>query len=312
MRKPAYLRHLEAWKEHLISEGYADRTCHRTYPSAVKAAYRYLEKNGYETVPRLLEKEEVLFVVNEVFKNNPTSISAWNHFLKFCNNPILELIHVDKVQNTRINADWLDLDKGEDFLVLDACKTSLEKVVIHCELNLGMRRCEVMRQERSWFNGGFVKILGKGKRPGKWRTVPVHSDTFQILKLLDTFREDTVKELRKAGINDELPQNITAYKHPFKREIVVPQDTAIDNIAKRVSKRSGIKFSNHTLRRTCGRTWYKANVSLPLIRDYLGHEDVNQTIEYLGINLTDQEEAQAKVSAFNDKRRQEIFGKIKG
>ena len=300
---------MDKWLVYLMEEGYADRTFKRTYPSAVRAAYKGLESYGYETIPRQIGKVEADFVVNNIFKNNETSISAWNNFLKFCNNPILTMIYVEKVKNTRVNADWLNLDIGEDFKVLDACETPLEKVIIHCELQLGMRRIEVHRQEIDWYNGGFIKVLGKGPRPGKPRTIPFQKDTPEILKILKDFREQTEKEMRAIGMNESLPPNITAYKHPFKHEIIVPKDTKVDKIVKGVSKRAGIKFSNHTLRRTCGRNWHMAKVSLPLIRDYLGHEDVNQTIEYLGLNLSDQESAQAIVDDYNDKRREALFGK---
>ena len=48
-------------------------------------------------------------------------------------------------------------------------------------------------------------------------------------------------------------------------------------------------FSNHTLRRTFGRRQWKLGTPIETIAEMLGHESIDMTRRYLGLNLTDQE-----------------------
>ncbi len=46
-------------------------------------------------------------------------------------------------------------------------------------------------------------------------------------------------------------------------------------------------FSNHTLRRTFGRNLYHAGTLIERISKLYGHEDIQTTLRYIGVNLDD-------------------------
>ena len=56
-------------------------------------------------------------------------------------------------------------------------------------------------------------------------------------------------------------------------------------------ERLGFDFTNHTLRRTYGRTLYHSCVDIVTISHILGHDNISTTMKYLGINKDDQDKA---------------------
>jgi integrase/recombinase XerD len=73
-------------------------------------------------------------------------------------------------------------------------------------------------------------------------------------------------------------------------------------------KQLGFHFANHTLRRTFGRMLFKAGTDIVTISKILGHEDVKETIGYIGINLDDMEEGMDLLQTYleDDKRRKNL------
>jgi len=62
----------------------------------------------------------------------------------------------------------------------------------------------------------------------------------------------------------------------------------------------GFHFSNHDLRRTCGRMMHRAGVGIEQIARIFGHVDTGTTMHYLGLNLDDQDEAMMKLAQFQN------------
>jgi integrase len=58
------------------------------------------------------------------------------------------------------------------------------------------------------------------------------------------------------------------------------------------------RFIKYALRRTYGRTCWKAGIPLETIKELMGHESVDTTIRYLGIRLDDMTEAMQKLSQY--------------
>ncbi len=87
------------------------------------------------------------------------------------------------------------------------------------------------------------------------------------------------------------------------------QKTAMDSLVKRASSRTGISFSNHTLRRTYCRMLREMNRRYPgtcpteTIAELMGHRDIQTTIQYLGINLDDMATAMSGLARFQEQLR---------
>ena len=61
----------------------------------------------------------------------------------------------------------------------------IEKMIVHCELDLGMRRIELIRLKASDFSSGrinSVHLLGKGRYGGKPRDINWHPQTIAVLE----------------------------------------------------------------------------------------------------------------------------------
>jgi len=297
-RPPIYLRKIDEWVIHLEELRYAQGTCRKSYPSYARLAYRALKAEGLETDPSKIGKAEVLFVVNNVFRNQGRNIAGWNNFLKFCGNPILEVTEYAVATPTVMRADWLNLDACQDLKVWDSCRTTMERMVIHLELHLCMRNIEVRRQLLSWFGPNEILVLGKGRYPGKPRRIPYHTYTQEILAEVASWRMESADT---AG--EPMPDHITAYWDAHAHRICVPGETALRNVILRISERSGIKFSHHTLRRTGARRYWKAGAKLENIQKLLGHESINQTRQYIGIDLDDTRQIIGLGQEYDDMRR---------
>lgn len=69
--------------------------------------------------------------------------------------------------------------------------------------------------------------------------------------------------------------------------------SGIDEMLKPLGEQIGVKFSNHTLRRTFGRTMYRSGVEVATISKMMGHESIDQTLKYIGVDLDDMNSAMA-------------------
>jgi len=67
-----------------------------------------------------------------------------------------------------------------------------------------------------------------------------------------------------------------------------------------VAKRTNLKFTNHTLRRTYGRTLWLVGIPIESIAKLMGHEDTKTTILYLGLNMDDMSDAMQRLHLFQN------------
>jgi integrase/recombinase XerD len=207
----------------------------------------------------------------------------------------------------RINVDWLN--DNEPDLLREIADTPLEQLLIHLELDLGLRRIECKRLRTQDIKQGYLNILGKGRMGGKWRTIPMHPRTPVILQMYIEHRNQLIQKAReKKGLSVTVPDNLII--HERAGELRTYGDTSIDKRIKRVEQRlknighTSIHFSNHTLRRTFGRTMWKANVPLETIARIMGHESTETTIQYLGIQMMDMQQAMQTVYQYTTQKTQ--------
>lgn len=144
----------------------------------------------------------------------------------------------------------------------------IERIVVHLDLNIGLRLVEVLRLKVADIQLGYMQVLGKGTQGGKPRTNPFHPDTVAELNLYHMMREAEIAKARAKNPGVKVPDALLIYEqagelHAYKR-------SALDKMLKRVSERTGIKFTNHTLRRTYGPTLWLANIPIETISNLMG------------------------------------------
>lgn len=259
-----------------------------------------LKENGFNPSPYYMKEEQIRFLLDVKWKHLETSTRKWNthilsRYLRYFNNNVIRDMDVRWPQDMRPDVDWLTDD--EQYKLLTAPKTALEEIVIHLELNLGLRVAEVcnLKIENINFRLRLVEVLGKGNGEGKWRSVPFSEDSEIILDRWLKERANIVKRAQDYNVKWMDPGNLLLWCHYVNR----PQAGAYSDrghsldrgVIHLMRNRLGLQFTNHTLRRTFGRTAYHAGAPIESISKILGHEDIVTTLKYLGINMDDMKSA---------------------
>ncbi|MDW5564159.1 MAG: tyrosine-type recombinase/integrase [Methanomassiliicoccus sp.] len=320
---PEQLRYVERLARAYLSK----KTKHRRL--SVDNAERYLpiimrmattlSNAGLHTTPTKMGEPEIECLL-AYYGELDTDTQRWmfsilSGFLDFYGNTVYKDMMITWPAETRTNVDWLTPE--EAIRMLDAAQ-GIERIVIHMELRLWLRRCEVRRLKldsiRELMDSmepdleGIVQVHGKGRGGGKWRTLAWAPETGQEVGYYLSLREEMAASAKHYYETSWRTGKRKRPQEPFKEpeDFLIYQkgkrvkgysDSGLDSIVERVARRAGIarKIGNHTLRRTGARLAYFADVKLVEIMEALGHTSEKQTIRYLGITVAEQGKAQRKV-----------------
>ncbi|MDW5564207.1 MAG: site-specific integrase [Methanomassiliicoccus sp.] len=254
------------------------------------------------------------YIRNEVYARQKNGVkrrhlAVLNTYLKWHGNTVIRDMKIKWPQDEKLPPEHLS--PSQALSILDAAQ-GLERLVIHLELNLGLRRVEVLRLKPGSFKVAYLSVQGKGRGGGKWRMVPYRPDTLAELKAYQQLREEEIARAREKNPAVKVPDALLIYERGGRLHAY--QKTALDKLVKGVAARTGIPFSNHTLRRTYGRTLWEANKRFPgmcpieTIAELMGHRDVRTTVLYLGINLADMADAMGTLARYQELvRNQNLF-----
>jgi len=187
----------------------------------------------------------------------------------------------------RMRLLWNKEDICRRFLTLDQFNiiysyttSDLERLVLLMGAELGMRRHEIVSVNIRDIHKGKITIHGKGHNTsGKEavKTIPNRTATM-IVRYMCRERSEFV-----VGTTDRLLIQNSKCKHPGEPVT----DSTLDKMCERLSKRSGIKFSPHDLRRlycmTLARECDLGN-DLDTLRRMMRHESIDTTLKcYLDV-----------------------------
>jgi integrase/recombinase XerD len=288
-----------------LSEDNADR-----YRAILTRMFKPLQEAELEVTPRKVGEREIEYLL-EYFGELDIDTQKWmfcilHGLLSFHRNNVYKDMMIAWPAETRTRVDWLTPE--EAIRMLEAAQ-GVERIIIHLELRLWLRRCEVLRmtsadiqelmEEFQDLEGakieGIVQVHGKGRGGGKWRTLAWAPETRAEVQYYQELRADMLQRGRKADPTVQDPEQWLIYQRG--RQVQGYRRTGIDNAVARVAKRAGIgrKVGNHTLRRTGARLAYFAGVKVVEIMEALGHTSEKMTIKYLGLTVAEQGKAQRKV-----------------
>lgn len=261
---------------------------------------RMLAEGNRCTDPKKIGPEDVMYLL-EFFKSHDLAVKTRKGYIaslkKWCkvygNPKVPDWPRIRLPPDTRPNVDWLTPDQVK--IILSAELTKLEKVAIHLELCLGLRRVEAirLRVHDVDFEEKLIYVRGKGALGGKPRIVPFTAGTDQIIGDWLAERDKWVTACHAIYPKSaEIPDELIVYRragriYPYRES----GKGYSDALTKKVSKRIGIDFANHTLRRTFGRALYRSGVPVPTISKILGHDSTDVTLGYLGVDLDDMRDA---------------------
>ncbi|MEI6795616.1 MAG: site-specific integrase [Methanomassiliicoccales archaeon] len=270
------------------------------YRRLIVHATHALEVAGLEPSPKKIGEEEIDYLRNELYAHlepvvGRRQLAIIGTYLKWHGNIIVEHMKIAWPQDMRIHADWLRPMDAVN--LLDHAK-GMERIIVHLELCLGLRRVEVLRLKMQDLRLGHLDVLGKGTCGGKPRSVPMHRDTMAELAYYMQLRNMQIAEAQARDPNVTIPVSLLIYR---KGSRLLPyHKNSIDNRLGELSERIGLKFGNHTLRRTFGRIAYYSGAKVATISAIMGHESEAQTMRYLGIEMDQMAEAMDMMSQYTD------------
>ena len=174
---------------------------------------------------------------------------------------------------------WLDEERASR-VILESGRGSVLYMTLMLGLALGLRREEMTRLRMKDIGEDEVLIHGKG---AKNRTLPLES------LVADTIREYKARTRSEMvrGVND--PGTLLVYSLG-KRAYRYKPDSIYEMVV-RHGERLGIPLCCHDLRRTFGRALHSRDVDIQTISKLLGHESIDTTILYLGLDMVDMRRA---------------------
>ncbi len=190
--------------------------------------------------------------------------NALRRFLRWAHNPLATQRWLWAVPaETTGRRRWL---APEQLARLYRAARGREQILLALEGFNGLRRVEVLRLRVKDIDFGRqrLRVLGKGRNGGKWRTLPMFSETARALRPLSS----------------DLSEN----------SMVVPLSrSGADLMLRRVANRAGfpdlgLRVSHHDLRRTFGRLAHKAGMDLVQLKNLYGHSSLDQTVHYIGLD----------------------------
>lgn len=263
------------------------------YDSTCKAVYSIMIEAHCETMPWKLTEPDIKKILAYLDDNRYAIVTrkGYLHCLstlcKFYDNRVIDSMRITWPYDNRPNVDWLDEDQIHKLLAIP--KTPIQEFSIHCMLQLGMRRIEVLRLRIKDLHDKYITAWGKGPQGGKPRDIPYHPQTEAVLGRFLRYREGLIAEAKKRRpATTVVPDQVVLW---YKAGVLSPYDEDGYGLDKVViiplRKKLGFHFSNHTLRRTFGRMMWRYDVPVITISKLLGHEDTSVTMRYIGVDIDD-------------------------
>jgi len=274
-----------------LKRGGRKETTIRDYRKSLQRQLNYLADNGYNYSPKKIGREEVEFMIKTHWidspKYNHNRRSLFKSYLDYFGNHIMIEYPEPIGSSERINVHWLEDYEAANLYNLDM--PPIIKMIIHLELKLGLRRYDLLNLKLADIGICTINVLGKGN---KYRTVPFVKDTPQVIDAYMAYRDELT------GRDRDLQKPFLLIKRG--NSIKCPGKTFVDKYVKIMCKRAGVEqtICNHTLRRTCGRLWWRSGVDIGTISTLFGHSDQKTTMKYLGISLDDLQNGANKFDSY--------------
>lgn len=285
-----------------LEEGNRSPSTIKDYRRTLLTLFQGLQDGKMTINPRKVGKKEIRWLMDEYITGansyKASQIKRLLIFLRWAGNTEVNKLRLGFGYEESSNIKWLS---EEEALKLRTESRGIERMIVHCELDLCMRRIELLRLKVGDFKkerfGGSIHIHGKGRNGGKHRNIAWDLDTERILnEYLESYRTQVIARARIRNPTVEVPDNLFIYEKAGK--IRAYQKTSIDRFLKDFGQELGINISNHDLRRTGGRLLHRAGVPIEEIAKIFGHRDTKTTLHYLGLDKEDMGKAMQKLAQY--------------
>jgi integrase len=203
---------------------------------------------------------------------------AVRQFLRWSRQPLAEQRSLWRLPSgAPVHRRWLT---REQLRALYRAARGVERVIVALEGLNGLRRVEVLRLRVKDVvqEDRCLRILGKGRHGGKWRSIPTSAEVDQVLRgwVLGRRDEDRVVPLSRSGA-----------------------DNALQRAARRAGfPAAGLRVSHHDLRRTFGRLANASGMNLVSLQGMFGHASPGLSAHYIGLDLEELRGALGRLESY--------------
>ncbi|MDR0778624.1 MAG: site-specific integrase [Methanomassiliicoccaceae archaeon] len=262
--------------------------------------FRFFEK---QDLPYKWEEDDLIWIKKywlsdhvkpDGKKSKPLAISTVKGYIDVISllaahygNNVGKMSKIKYGQDERPNVDWLEF--GDIVKLLNHPMDPLQRAAIHCMANLAMRRIECIRLKLRMINFVIrtVEVDGKGH---KRRILPFHRNSDPIfmewLEDREKLREKAMAFARKHHRKFVDCDSFFVFRRGPGIFAYSEKGNGFDKQVKdKLTKETGIKIKNHTLRRTWGReTYYRGGAKMRDISAIYGHSSEITTERYIGVD----------------------------
>lgn len=265
------------------------------YSQGVRKCTELLKAQGMNTHPMSVKAREVDYLKDVAFEHLAIRTKRWylcmyNQYLLYYDNMTMQKMGLSWPHDKRVHVDWLAPEEARTLVTYPMYLD--EQMAIHLELCMGLRRVEVIRLKVCNIYKDHIDVRGKGRYGGKWRSVPYSNSLPEILERFLKKRNALIREVKAVNPNVVVPGELFIYRKGNALFSYKEKGSGFDaKFIHPVRDELGFHFSNHTLRRTFGRTLWKNGVEIEKIAEIMGHESIDVTMKYIGVNMDDMQGA---------------------
>lgn len=286
-RPPFWEWKLNSLKKKLKEDGLTDRWIYEVNRVSRKA----MELWNYKD-PREVDENDVRLLLSKIgggARNQRYYQAILSVYLSYCGNHVVKGMTFRHPHDMRPNARWLTDEQVEQ--LLSTSMDPREKFIVRMGLSMGMRNVEMRRLKvgdiKEYPDGYYFDVCGKRM---KLRSIPASKRTMEAYWDFLEWRDEILGKRKSEMMMIGKRSLGLSYK-------------GMRRIQKIINRRSGVEWTFHDLRRTWGRTAYKAGQPLLKIMFILGHSTEKQTIDYLGLRLDDGKDAIDATEEFYERNK---------
>ena len=185
-----------------------------------------LDAAGMKFTPAKIWEEEVDYIRTELYGHlSPRRSSGSQHPARLAEVQQEQRRREDDdklAADNRVRVDWMSID--EAVALIDAAQ-GVERPVVHLELRLMMRRCEVVRLTVQDVYQGSLEARGKGHGKGKWRSLAFAPETLLVLQEWEISARGSSRRPRNRDPSVKVPDSYLMWREGAK---VYPYSEARD------------------------------------------------------------------------------------
>jgi integrase len=306
-------RCIEVWIRWNIDHGVLPKSI-QSYRMSAARAIKIFKANNKETLPYKWKETDLYWIKNywesehmgpDGSKCKPLAVKTVKVYMAVIsmlaahfNNNVGKEARIRYAQDMRPNTDWLPYD--DMVKVLDFEMDPLQRAAINLMACMGLRRVEIIRLKFNMIDWKNSRIDVDGKAHKK-RTVPFHRDTEAVLKAWmeerEALRRKAMAYARTKHMNFIDTDAVFVFKKSQGIYAFSEKGTGFDKRVKdKLTKQTGVKVKNHSLRRTFGReSHYRGDMSMLDLSIIYGHSSERMTADYIGADQERIKEAMKKV-----------------